>query len=66
MLNVHSIFDLEQVDSVRQRPVKEEMAEPPTEEDLVGALTKLKNEKASGESGILPKMVNASCVMRDL
>ena len=61
MLNVQSIFDVELVDSVRQRPVKEEMAEPPREEEMLGAVLKLKNGKAARESGILSEMVKAAC-----
>ena len=42
------------------------MAEPPTEKELLGAVMKLKNGKAAGESGIPLEMVDAAGAMRDL
>ena len=46
---------------VMQRPLKPHMAEPPTKEELVEAVGKLKSGKAGGSSGILPEMVKAAC-----
>ena len=60
-LNVQSLFTEDEVDHVRHRQVREEMAEPPNEEELLDALMKLRNGKAAGESGILPEMVKAAC-----
>ena len=37
------------------------MAEPPSKEELVEAVGKLKSGKAGGSSGILPEMVKAAC-----
>ena len=37
------------------------MAEPPSEEELVKAVSSLKNGKTGGESGILPEMIKAVC-----
>ena len=60
VLNVQSLFDRDEVNCVKQRQVREEMAEPPTEE-LLEAVVQLRNGKAAGESGILPEMVKAAC-----
>jgi len=46
---------------VRQRPLRLEIATPPSEEELERAIGKLKCGKAGGESGILPEMVKAVC-----
>ena len=61
VLNVQSLFTEDEVDCVRHRQVREEMAEPPNEEELLDAVMKLRNGKAAGESGILPEMVKAAC-----
>ena len=61
VLNVQSLFTEDEVDRVRHRQVREEMAEPPNEEELLDAVMKLRNGKAAGESGILPEMVKAAC-----
>ena len=60
ILNLQSEFNLEELDKIRQRPVRPEMAETPSEE-LLSALGKLKNGKASGETGVLPEMLKAAC-----
>ncbi len=52
----------EQLELVRQRPVKDEMSEPPSEEELNRAIGKLRSGKAAGgETGFLPEMVKAVC-----
>ena len=61
VLNIKSVFSDSDYESVRQRLEREEMAEPPSKEELLEAVMKLKNEKAAGESGILPEMVKAMC-----
>ena len=53
ILNLQSEFSVEELDKVRQRPLKPAMAEIPSEEELQSALGKLKSGKAGGESGIL-------------
>lgn len=47
---------------VGQRPLRSELAELPTEEELMGATEKLNNGKAGGESGVLPEMVKIACI----
>ena len=61
VLNLQSEFDVAELEQVRQRRERPEMADPPTEEEVVQALGKLRSGKAAGESGILPEMVKAAC-----
>ncbi len=58
ILNIQSEFDAEEIGRVRQRPTRPDMAELPSEEELLHAVGKL---KAGGESGILTEMVRAAC-----
>ncbi len=57
ILNIESSFDSSVFDSVRTRPVREDLAVVPTGEDLARAIGHLANNKAAGQSGILPEMV---------
>ncbi len=57
------MFSEAEVTSVRQRPVREEMAEVPSEEEVLEAVMKMKNGKAAGESGILSEMVKPSLLL---
>ena len=41
------------------------MADPPSKEELLEAVMKMKNGKAGGESGVLPEMVKAVCCEED-
>ena len=61
VLNIESVFSDSEVECVKQRPVREEMAEPPCEEELLEAVRRMKSGKAAGESGILPEMMRAMC-----
>jgi len=46
-LNIHSQFNQEELCRVRQRPMRAELADPPTEDDEVwSAIGKLQNRKA--------------------
>ena len=54
ILNIQSDFDVEELKKVRQRPPRPEMAEVPSEEELLSAVGKMRNGKAGGKSGILP------------
>ena len=56
-----SVFDAGEVEQIRQRVVREELKDPPSEEELIEAVIKLKNGTAGGESGILLEMVKAAC-----
>ena len=61
ILNIQSPFNNIEVEKVRQRPPRQELAEIPTMEDLLEAVNKLKNGKAGGKSGVLPEMLKAAC-----
>ena len=51
-----SDFSLEELEKVKQRPLRSDFDEPPTEEELENAIEKLKNGKAVGESCIVAEM----------
>ena len=57
VLNVHSSYDVHVVDAVEEYPTRSELADPPTAEEVVEAMGKLKEGKAGGKNGILPEMV---------
>ena len=61
ILNITSEFSLEELEKVKQRPVRSELDEPPTEEELENAVEKLKNGKAAGESCVVAEMLKAVC-----
>ena len=44
-LNINSVFSDSEVESVRQQPVRVQMAVPPSEEELLKAMMKLKSGK---------------------
>ena len=48
VLNQQSHFDAEELARAEQRPLTEELEEPPSEEELVKAVRSLKNGKARG------------------
>ena len=50
VFNIQSLFDVEEVRKVRQRPTRSEMAEVPSEKELLSAVGKMKNGKSGGES----------------
>ena len=52
LLNQFSEADEKVLENIPQRAVDESMADPPTLEDINKALTRLKNNKATGEDGI--------------
>ena len=45
------------IQSAEQRPVREELAQPPVVDGVMEALDKLKGNKAGGKTGILPEML---------
>ena len=61
ILNVPSQFNGELLNGVRQREVRPGIAAPPTMDEVMEAVGKLKNGKAGGNSGILPEMLKAGC-----
>ena len=46
---------------MRHMQVREEMAWPPNDDELLDAVIKLRNWKAAGESGVLPEIMKAAC-----
>ena len=61
ILNIQSQLSVGVLCAVRQRPIRIEMEELPSVEELYCAVGKIGNGKAAGESGIPPEMVMASC-----
>ena len=61
LLNIVCGIDVTELEQARQRPPRTEMAEPPSSEELVNAISKLRTGKAAGQSGILPEMLKAAC-----
>ena len=57
---MQSQFDEEELERTKQRPLREELERRPSIVELKKALSKLKNGKASGSSGILPEMVKVA------
>ena len=52
-----SEFDEEELEHMRQRQLREDLAREPSKGGLKRALGKLKSDKVEGSSGILPEMV---------
>ena len=65
ILNIQSQFKEDEIMRAKQRPIRQEIAEIPTEEELIKAVSKLKSGKAGGSSGILPEMIKAACCDED-
>lgn len=59
MLNLQRKSSVE-LELVRQMQVREEMVEPPSEEEFEEAILKLRCRKAGGESGILQEMLKVT------
>ena len=57
ILNIQSSSDVEELSRVRQRLLRIEMEEVPSEEESLLAVGNLRNGKAGGESGILPEII---------
>ena len=47
---------------MRQRPLRADLAELPTAEELEKEIEKLKRGREGGESSILPEMVKVACI----
>ena len=52
-----SVFDEEAIQQMQAMPPWLDLDEPPTEEELEAALSKLKKSKAGGKTGILLELV---------
>ena len=61
ILNGESQFNHEEVGRIRQQPIRPQLAEIPSMEELVRAIGKLKNGKAGGSSGIWPELLKVAC-----
>lgn len=61
VLNQHRHFDTEGLARAKQRPLRAELEEPPSEEELVKAVSSMKNGKTGGESGMLQEMARVGC-----
>ena len=61
VLNQQSQYNPAELERVIQRPLRQHLAELPSEEVLVGAVNSLKNGKTGDEWGILPEMVKTGC-----
>ena len=57
VLNVCSSFADGVVQSAQQRPVRADMMVPPTEDEVMRTLGKLKVNKAGRKNGVLPEML---------
>ena len=57
ILNIESEVDMTVFNTLQQRTVAQELAELPTEDEIAEAVSHLRNNKAPGQSGILPEMV---------
>ena len=61
MLNMQSPFEPEELEKVRQHPLREGLAQKPSMRELTKALGRFKNGKAAGSSNILPEMIKTAC-----
>ena len=66
ILNVESHFNPTELGKVNQRPMRPQLAELPSIEDLQKAISKIKNGKAGGSLGTLPEMVKIACQDSDI
>ena len=58
-LNIRSEYVEAAVQSSKQCLIRKELEVPPTEEEVVSALYRMKGSKAGGKTGILPEMVKS-------
>lgn len=66
VLNIPSEYREQVIDDIPLLPPIVELDSPPTDEELSEALSKLKNRKAGGKSGILPELVHCGgCELED-
>ena len=57
ILNIPTEYKEEVIAEIQQLPIQSHLDEPPSEEEIETALSKLKNGKAGGKTGILPEMI---------
>ena len=66
ILNVENAFEVDKITKLQHRPVREELANPPSKQEIWEAVGKLKNGKAGEESGIVPEMLKAFCDEKEI
>ena len=59
LLNIPSAFDSRVIESIEQIPVHLDLATPPSVEELLEAISSLKNGKSARKSGIQPEIRKA-------
>ena len=59
VLNIRSEFNEGVAQALPQRPIRDELSQPPTEEKIWAAMRQLKSHKAGGKNGILPEMIKS-------
>ena len=57
VLNVESSCNLATIDGIQSMATREEMCDPPTSDEVVATLSRIKVGKAAGSNGILPDIV---------
>ena len=57
ILNIESSFNVATIDGIKQVKMREEMCGPPTSDEVLAALSKIKVGKAAGNNGFLPDFV---------
>ena len=56
ILNTQSRFNMDTISSVQSMAVREDLGLPPSEDEILQALSALKGGKAGGKNGVLPEM----------
>ena len=57
MLNIRSSFLADAVDEVLNHPVDDSLDDPPSENEVLEALMKIKCDKAGEKNGVLPELL---------
>ena len=60
VLNTTSTYSEASVNSLWQYPLRPRMSNPPSEEEIIEAIDKLKRNKVGGSNGILPELLKSS------
>ena len=68
LINVRSSYLEDVINELPDRPIDESLDAPPSDDEILKALGKMKSGKAGGKNGILPEMLKCcgeKCVGRD-
>jgi len=57
VLNIESSFNVATIDSIKQIAMRRDMCDPPTSEEVMTALSRIKLGKAAGSNGLSPDIV---------